>query len=244
MHSKLLEKHGLKTYIAGADYDFRYTRLGDKVKEEVEEALACMSQKPDEVYSSQQVDGDQIAYCDGQAGDEYLYGRRFKYTDGLITDKTNIALMLKVADSTPVILYDPVNKIQAAVHSGWRGAVQKVVDVAIQKMVHDFDCKEENILAYIGPSIDQDHYPVEDHIYDAFDHFDSRDDFFEKKDGQWHLSIVKANQAILLEAGILPEHIEIESQSTYTSDDLNSIRRSRAENEDYGLNAIFSIMVE
>ena len=51
-----------------------------------------------------------------------------KYTDvdGFITNKPNIDLTLSFADCTPILLYDPVKKVIANIHSGWRGTVQKI----------------------------------------------------------------------------------------------------------------------
>lgn len=73
--------------------------------------------------------------------------------DGIITDRKNIALCVFTADCVPVLLYDTVKKVIGAVHSGWRGTVQKIAKNAVTKMNHEFGCEPENIIAAIGPSI-------------------------------------------------------------------------------------------
>ena len=49
-----------------------------------------------------------------------------------------------------------VKKVQASVHSGWRGTASKISHIAIRKMITDFGSKKEDILAYVGPSIDRE----------------------------------------------------------------------------------------
>ena len=47
-------------------------------------------------------------------------------TDGLITNKKNIALTTTNADCILFLFYDPVKKVIANVHSGWKGTFQKI----------------------------------------------------------------------------------------------------------------------
>ena len=55
------------------------------------------------------------------AGDR---GRIWPNIDTLITDEPGVPLLLRYADCTPVLIYDPVRRALALVHSGWRGTVQ------------------------------------------------------------------------------------------------------------------------
>ena len=50
----------------------------------------------------------------------------FDNVDGLITDKKNFNLVLFFADCTPVLIYDPVKKAIANIHSGWKGTAKKL----------------------------------------------------------------------------------------------------------------------
>ena len=47
--------------------------------------------------------------------------------DGILTNKSNIALGILTADCAPVFFYDPKKKIIAAAHVGWKGAYKKIV---------------------------------------------------------------------------------------------------------------------
>lgn len=73
--------------------------------------------------------------------------------DGLITDRPGLCLTIFTADCVPVLLYDPVARCIAAVHSGWRGTALSIAPKAVERMVADYGCRREHILAAIGPSI-------------------------------------------------------------------------------------------
>ncbi|GEL67400.1 peptidoglycan editing factor PgeF [Marinilactibacillus psychrotolerans] len=239
MQSKLLSEHGLKNYIAGTDYNFRYQKAGRSVKEDVQKVLSKMTIHPKEIYTGQQVHSANIAYVNGEYGDAFVFGKTFKETDGLITDQPNVALLIKFADCTPVVLFDPVAQVLASVHSGWRGTTQRISLKAIDKMVNDFKCKKENILVYLGPSIDIDHYEVGSEVYDAFETFENRDQFYRPIGKKYQLSMLDANLDILKGAGIRSENIEIEKASTFTDPRLHS---ARAEGPDYRLNGMLTMM--
>lgn len=239
MKSKLLEKYGLKNYISGSEYSISYKKEGIKVLDYVDDLYNKLGMVPLETYTAFQVHGDNINYCDGRNGFNFIFGKIFFTTDGLVTDKDNIGLMIKFADCSPIVIYDPVLKVQSILHSGWRGTVKKISKKAIDLMVNDFGSSKENLLAYIGPSIDIDSYEVGQEVYDAFSDFKSRDEFFYKKGSKYHLSMVDANLSLLLEEGINPKKIEVCRTSTYTSKEFHSSRRDGPK---YGLNSMITIM--
>ena len=71
--------------------------------------------------------------------------------DGILTDLENFAVGVFTADCVPILLYDTVNNIIAAVHSGWRGTVSEIVIKAIEKMALEFSTEPKDVVAYIGP---------------------------------------------------------------------------------------------
>ena len=91
--------------------------------------------------------------------------------DGLITDEPGLCLTIFTADCVPVLLYDPVRRCVAAVHSGWRGTAQSIAPKAVERMVTDYGCRREHILAAIGPCISrccfETHADVPDAMLDA-----------------------------------------------------------------------------
>ncbi len=71
---------------------------------------------------------------------------RLPATDGLITREPGICLMVLAADCVPVLLYDPVERVIAAVHAGWRGTVGRIAARAVQRMGEEFHCQPENVV--------------------------------------------------------------------------------------------------
>lgn len=238
MHSIKLSQLGLSHLVAGADYDFRLARVGDlRFAAELERAVAQLQSESAVVYSGAQVHGVNIEYCDGLRGEDFLGGKLFPQTDGLITDQPDVLLLIKYADCTPIVLYDPLKKVQAVVHSGWRGTVQEIAAHALERMESDFQCRREDLVAYVGPSIAQANYEVGPEVYEAFAAFSARDQFFRPQGEKFLLSMTDANVSLLLAHGLTPTQLEVSRISTFTSPALHSARREGA---DYGLNALLT----
>jgi len=79
--------------------------------------------------------------------------------DALVTRTPGVIIGALAADCTPVLFADPVAKVVAAAHAGWRGAVGGVLEAAISKM-ETLGARRDRILAAIGPTISQLNYEV------------------------------------------------------------------------------------
>lgn len=82
-----------------------------------------------------------------------LYCEQTQICDGLITNEPNVALVCFSADCVPVLLYDPVKKAVAAVHSGWRGTAQAICLRAVEALTAHYGCDPADLRAAIGPAI-------------------------------------------------------------------------------------------
>ncbi|QKJ23228.1 peptidoglycan editing factor PgeF [Poseidonibacter lekithochrous] len=80
--------------------------------------------------------------------------------DGLITNEKNLALMVMVADCIPILLHDERAGVIAVLHAGRNSTFQKIVQVALDIMTKQFDCKSQDIKAILGPSIQKCCYEV------------------------------------------------------------------------------------
>ena len=49
-------------------------------------------------------------------------------SDALITRLKNISISVLTADCVPILIYDEINQIIACIHSGWRGAVNGIIE--------------------------------------------------------------------------------------------------------------------
>jgi YfiH family protein len=86
-------------------------------------------------------------------------------TDGIITSKKSIILLMLFADCTPIILYEPVEHIVGIIHAGWRGTAKKIAVKAISLMEREFNVSPKGVKAAIGPAIGQCCYPVSYETY-------------------------------------------------------------------------------
>ncbi len=80
--------------------------------------------------------------------------------DALITKEKKVPLMVMVADCIPILVYDPVNKIIAAVHAGRAGVFSEIIPKTINKMKNAFKSDPKHLLVSFGPSIQQCCYEV------------------------------------------------------------------------------------
>lgn len=152
----------------------------------------------------------------------------FSDVDGLITNIPGVALVTQYADCTPLLFCDPIKKVCATSHAGWRGTVQQIGKVTIEKMVSEFGCNPKDIVVGIGPSIKQCCYEVDDPVYNAFSelkYINPDDIFIKKANGKYMLDLVKANFLILVNAGVNPENIDCSDVCTNCyHEDLHSHR--------------------
>ena len=150
----------------------------------------------------------------GKAEKGYGVTREKPYTDvdGLITNEPGVILSTFYADCVPLYFVDPVNKAIGLSHSGWRGTVGRMGQKTLEAMKEAFGTKPEDVYAAIGPSICQDCYEISEdvamHFYEEFQgHGDEI--LINKGNGKYQLDLWKTNEIVLLEAGILPEHLAV-----------------------------------
>jgi len=98
-----------------------------------------------------QVHGKKILDIAKPLDDEFLTQDIEGY-DGMITATKGLYLMVQVGDCQAVMIYDPVEKIVAGVHSGWKGSTKNIIGEAILKMV-EMGSDPRNIYVGISPSL-------------------------------------------------------------------------------------------
>ncbi len=149
--------------------------------------------------------------------------QHFDGCDAIYTDKKNNFLAVSVADCIPVFLYEPVKKVVAGIHSGWKGTHGKILTLTIEELVKKFDIKISELIAYIGPGISQDNYEVGEDVGKLFD-----EEVKYFKNGKYYLDLKKDNYDQLISAGVKKENIEVSELCTFKEKDLlHSYRRDR-----------------
>ena len=179
---KLLEYKDIIThaYSLGIDKNFRTAKVGgvNLEKEEYHKALGdykelCKSIGCDykNLVKTNQRHTDNVKIIENKIEKDKPDFNKEEYnnTDGLITNKKNLILSTTNADCILLIFFDPVKKVIANVHSGWRGTIQRISVKTVEKMKKEFDCKPEDIICCICPSIRKCHFEVENDVKSLFE---------------------------------------------------------------------------
>jgi polyphenol oxidase len=163
--------------------------------------------------------------------------------DAAISNAPDLLLGIQTADCVPILLLDPKKRAVAAVHAGWRGTLQRIVEKTIGRMKMEFKSNPGDLLAAIGPAIGGCCYEVGTEVAAAFhSQFTNAPDWFvELRTGdepnplQWlnrfppghqpppknvRLDLRKANRAQLLLAGLNSQNIFVSELCTACRPDL------------------------
>ncbi|MEW6658636.1 MAG: peptidoglycan editing factor PgeF [Thermodesulfobacteriota bacterium] len=73
--------------------------------------------------------------------------------DILITTQPGLGLLIKQADCQAVMLYDPVRRVAANVHCGWRGQVRNVLRETVVRLQETCGSRPADLVAAISPSL-------------------------------------------------------------------------------------------
>ena len=126
--------------------------------------------------------------------------------DALISNQKNIMLTILTADCVPILLFDPIEHVVAAVHAGWKGTQQEILLKTVEKMQETFSCQSKNILAGIAPSIGSCCYEVD---WNVAQHFEKIENAYSKNKEKYMLDLPFINKTQLLKAGLLETNIEL-----------------------------------
>jgi YfiH family protein len=99
--------------------------------------------------------------ADGSWGDVRPEG------DAVVTKTPGVVCGALHADCAPVLIADPVARVVAAAHAGWKGALTGVVEAAIAEM-EARGARRDRIRAAVGPCIGQASYEVGLEFLDRF----------------------------------------------------------------------------
>ncbi len=172
----------------------------------------------DQIYFPKQTHSDIIVSVNSETKREQI-----GESDALVSNVPGICLAVQTADCVPILLFDPVKNVVAAVHSGWKGTVSKLLTKTIDRMKQEYGCEAENIRAGIGPSIHKHSYEVgDDVIRRVMEVFPNYEALLSPsvRDGKAFFDLWEANRSQLLESGVLPENMEVMGMCSFGLDQL------------------------
>jgi polyphenol oxidase len=178
---------------------------GAKHPDDWNEVAKYLSIGPDRIVTLNQVHGETIVTVTNRN-----YGSvKSMQADAMITHEPGIAIGVETADCVPVLLFDPLTPVVAAVHAGWRSSVKKIVRKTAAKMKEEFGSDPARMIAAIGPAIGPECYEVDEPVMgpvrETFPLW--REFTTERGAGRWGLDLVEANRRELLEIGLTEKNI-------------------------------------
>jgi hypothetical protein len=73
--------------------------------------------------------------------------------DALVCGEKGMIVGVKTADCVPILLADPLTRVVAAVHAGWRGTAARIIDATLRELALKWGARPAEVRAAIGPAI-------------------------------------------------------------------------------------------
>ena len=127
--------------------------------------------------------------------------------DGLITNKSNIALVTKSKDCNSIFIIDTKNKIIGNIHSGWKGTLKSIITIAINQMKEKYNSVSKDIKIVFNPSIKECCFEVDNDVYDLFIKKYKDKSYYKKISNKYHINLVKIIKDDAKKLGIKEENI-------------------------------------
>ena len=260
---KLLEYPEIKyAYVIGLDKNFEFYPSDENknniTKNNFKKICAELNLDYNNLVNVKQNHTDNIQIITKKINKDKPDFNLYENTDGLITSKKNIILSTKNADCILLVFYDPIKKVIANVHSGWRGTLQRISVKAVEKMQKEYDCNPKDIICCMSPSIGKDHFEVDEDVYKMFfeefkdllntensdnlntlnktlnlsisNNTNLSESILEKNVDKWHIDTVLINRKILLQKGLKEENIVDSGICSVCNKDIIHSYRAHGEN--------------
>jgi len=223
---KIAARHAFTTRYGGVSTGGFYSlNLGsnrgddpDAVRENYRRVCQLMGVGIDDCAVTRQVHGNKVRVVTQE--DKHVCMSSTPYeADGIVTNVKGLPIMCFVADCVPVLLWDGVNSVAAAVHCGWKSSVADILGEAIEKMC-SLGAEKEHICAAMGASIGKCCFETDDDVPEAIEKYlggDTEGLFAKRDDGKTMVDLRGANKRRLVQLGIKEENVDLSEECTMCS---------------------------
>lgn len=188
-----------------------------KVRENYRRVCAVLGVEREKLVFSSQVHQAEIRQVTGVDAGKGL-DRPVDYdADGLITDEPGLTLVVFGADCLTILLCDPKEKVAAALHAGWRGTALGIAARGVETMIRDYGCREEDILAAIGPGISRCCFETGPEVPQAMEKALGKEALpyiIPVDTGKYKVDLKGLNTLWLKNSGVVATNIDISSECT------------------------------
>lgn len=117
--------------------------------------------------------------------------------DALITQERNLVCAVMTADCLPILVSNQAGTEVAAIHAGWRGLADGIVQNTLARMT----TPANQLSVWVGPHIGQKHFEVGSEVKRAFQHFPQAFKTSDSAD-KYHCSMLLILRELLLDLGV------------------------------------------
>jgi len=159
--------------------------------------LRCLAVR--DLVFARQVHGLGVLDCSGGTGTVF---KGPQTGDALVTDRTGTGLVIQAADCQAVLIADPIRRVVANVHAGWRGSIGNIIGETVTLMKRRFGCRPSEMAAGIAPSLGP--------CCAEFVNYRTEipEEFWPYKDGKDRFDFWTISRDQLIGAGLLAHRIE------------------------------------
>ena len=197
-------------YYFSTTEDGNLSYLVDDLKQNVDKnrqtVANIMEYKNEDLVYMNQVHGNNVQIVDINSP------KLIENCDGIITKEKNLPLMVMVADCIPILFFDEIQGVIAAVHAGRNSTFLKIAQITANKMINKLGCNANNIKVIFGPSIHSCCYEVSDELLNIV-----KTSFGEKFCIGKNIDLQGINIKLLEEVGI--RHINVSNICTKCSNE-------------------------
>lgn len=225
---KLLEYKNINHCFTLKPLDFASNADYEEKKQIVKENLNILAEEfefdVNNICRPKQTHTDRVESIED--GDEGIYLEKYDNTDGFVTNQKGKILMVSFADCTPLLFYDPIKKVIANTHSGWKGTLQTIGVKTVQKMISEYGCKIEDIICCIGPHIRKCHFEVDEEVkelfYNKFKNLKEIDNIikYDNEKNKYFIDTTQINKQALLNIGLKEQNIIDSNICTVCNQDI------------------------
>ena len=148
--------------------------------------------------------------------------------DYLITNQPNIGIGVVTADCLPIVYHDPVRKVVAVAHAGWKGTVAGIATNVVQALQKRFGTDPAHLQITFGPHARTCCYEVQpDFLVHIPEHLLPH--VFVKRGDTIYFSSAIYNRLELVRAGVKVVSIDDPFPCTICDEQYHSRRRCGAE---------------
>ncbi|MGE5582567.1 MAG: peptidoglycan editing factor PgeF [Bacillota bacterium] len=166
------------------------------------------------LIAAQQIHGTMVERVDEKmaGAGALVFEEALSGTDALITRESGVILSIYTADCLPIFIYDSGTPAVGIVHAGWRGTIERIAEVTIDKMIRNFSTNPAACQVAIGPAICKRCFRVAEEVARKFAAIDP--ETVEETAGGFEVDLQSFNLYLLQGMGVPKEQILVSDACT------------------------------